>query len=119
MFFAIIVLLANLVDLGITAVVPGSHENSLDLVERTEVTFAWKHYPVHNCSPPKLDRNPSEREILATDCQWLLTMITSNNGGFFELWDFDNSSYKPLLGYNTCVLAASHPVTQNASDYAA
>ncbi|KAK7728884.1 hypothetical protein SLS53_009347 [Cytospora paraplurivora] len=119
MFFAIIVLLVNLAYLGLPAVVPGSHQNAHDLMERTEVTFAWKHYPVHDCSLPKLDRNPPDHEILAADCLWLLTMITSNNGGFFELWAFDNPSYKPLLGYNTCVLAAYHNVTHNTSDYAA
>ncbi|ROV89358.1 hypothetical protein VPNG_10131 [Cytospora leucostoma] len=118
MFFAIIVMLANLAYLGLPAAVPGSLQTTHDLMERTEVTFAWKHYPVHDCSLPKLDRNPPEHDILAADCLWLLNMITSNNGGFFELWNFDNSSYKPLLGHNTCVLAASHNVTQNTSDYA-
>ncbi|KUI69607.1 hypothetical protein VM1G_05547 [Cytospora mali] len=116
--FAIVVMIANLACLVIAAIVPHSKKASHNLAKRTEVTFAWDGYPVQNCSIPSLGRSPPEHSILAKDCEWVLNMILSNNGGYFELWDFDNPEYKPIVGYKTCVLAVSHAVTNNSSDYA-
>ncbi|KUI53586.1 hypothetical protein VP1G_00884 [Cytospora mali] len=118
-FFAIIVMVANLACLAIAAIVPNYKNASHNLAnKRTEVTFAWDGYPVQNCSIPSLGRSPPEHSILAKDCEWVLNMILSNNGGYFELWNFDSTKYQPIVGYQTCVLAVSHAVTHNSSDYA-
>lgn len=114
-----IAMLANLAYLAAAAVMGHpSQQASHTPQKRTEVTFAWRHYPVQNCSLPELARRQPERSVLANDCQFVLTMITSNNGGYFELWDFDSPQFKPIVGYQSCVLAVYHSVDTNTSDYA-
>lgn len=112
------VVLANLACIATAAILPSYDQGVQNLVKRTEVTFVWHDYPVQNCSVPELGRSPPEHSILVEDCEWVRTMITSNNGGFFELWNFNSAKYKPIVGYKTCVLAVSHAVTHNSSDYA-
>ncbi|ROW02997.1 hypothetical protein VMCG_05750 [Cytospora schulzeri] len=118
-----IAMLANLAYLAAAAAVatmPNNNNQAAvdNLEKRTEVTFAWGRYPIQNCSSPSLGRSPPEHSISVKDCEWVLKMITSNNGGYFELWNFDSAGYKPIVGYKTCVLAVSHAVTKNSSDYA-
>lgn len=117
-FLITFAMLAKLAYLAAAAAMGDYKQASDGLEKRTEVTFAWKHYPVQNCSTPVLARNAPEHSISAEDCQWVLTMITSNNGGFFELWDFDGHLFKPIIGYQSCVLAVHHAISQNSSDYA-
>lgn len=117
-FLIAIAMLANLAYLAAAAAMSKYKQTSDGLEKRTEVTFAWKQYAVQNCSALELERNPPEKSVLAEDCQWVLNMITSNNGGYFELWDFETHVFKPIIGYQSCVLAVYHSVNQNASDYA-
>jgi hypothetical protein len=117
-FLMTIAMLANFVYLAAAAAMRDDDQASDSLAKRTEVTFAWHHYPVQNCSSLELGRSPPEHSILAEHCQWVLTMITSNNGGYFELWNFDSAKYEPIVGYKTCVLALSHAVSKKSGDYA-
>ncbi|KAJ0106759.1 hypothetical protein J7T55_001283 [Diaporthe amygdali] len=119
--FTIFGLLANIIYMTVAAALPSSPGQTFGLAKRVESTFAWKDYFVRNCSAPLLYPNEGTQTIIADDCGKLSNWQSSNNGGYFELWDFshlNNFTYKPIVGYNTCVIAISHAVSNDSCDYA-
>jgi hypothetical protein len=120
--FAIIGLLATMIHHFMAAAVP-EHANAAPNIEkRVESTFAWKEYFVRNCSVPCLAaRDDDPMTINGEDCKNLSIWQSSNNGGYYELWDFDhfnNLTYRPIVGHDTCVVALSHAATNTPNDYA-
>lgn len=118
---AFIGLLASMVCITVAAAVPQHTAAPLGPAKRTESTFAWKNYFVNNCSSPALYANDGGIKISGDDCKNLSEWQSSNNGGYYELWDFNhfnNFTYKPIAGFGTCVLAVSHAVSDKPDDYA-
>ncbi|KAL1846844.1 hypothetical protein Daus18300_014129 [Diaporthe australafricana] len=118
---AFIGLLASMVYITVAAAVPQHADMPLGPAKRTESTFAWKKYFVHNCSTPTLYANDGGDKISGGDCIGLVDFQSGNNGGYYELWDFDhfnNFTYKPIVGFGTCMLAVSHAASDKPNDYA-
>lgn len=120
--FAILGLLATKIYLTMAAAVPEHASFAANTEKRVESTFAWKEYFVRNCTTPCLAASDDgDMTINGEDCKNLSTWQSGNNGGYYELWDFNNFNnltYRPVVGHDTCVVALSHAETNIPDDYA-
>lgn len=120
--FALLGLLATMVYFAMAAAVPEHANSAANIEKRVESTFAWREYFVHNCTTPCLTASDyGDKTINGEDCNNLSVWQSSNNGGYYELWDFEhfnNLTYRPIVGHDTCVVALSHANSFVPIDYA-
>lgn len=115
-------LLATMIYLAMAAAVPGYPDAFPSVAKRVEATFAWREYFVRNCTTPYLRAvNVDNKTIDGNDCKNLSEWQSGNNGGYYELWDFNhfnNYTFKPIVGHDTCVVALHHGENVIPNDYA-
>lgn len=118
----ILCLLATMVYLTVAAAVPRSAGAAPMVAKRVEATFAWREYFVRNCTTPYLRAvDIDNKTIDGNDCKNLSAWQSDNNGGYYELWDFghfNNYTYRPIVGQDTCVVALHHGENEGPNDYA-
>ncbi|POS77359.1 hypothetical protein DHEL01_v204238 [Diaporthe helianthi] len=121
----ILSLLATMIYLTVAAAVPPAGYFSTaptgSVAKRVEATFAWREYFVRNCTALNLTAvDVLNKTIDGNDCENLSAWQSGNNGGYYELWDFNHSSnytYRPIVGHDTCVIALHHS-ENGPNDYA-